>query len=77
MYVCTLDFEEMASCPSNLYCVGGEEATGEGLLERSQTTKSVLYTTYKNEAKATVIKTDGKSCSTLGKKAVFYSNVPA
>jgi len=28
-------------------------------LGRSQTVKSVLFTTYKDEAKATVIKTDG------------------
>jgi len=54
------DFEEMASCPSNLYCVGGDEQMNEDYhLGRSQTVKSVLFTTYKDEAKATVIKTDG------------------
>jgi hypothetical protein len=51
------DFEEMASCPSNLYSAGGH--TNEVLLERSNTAKGVLYTTYKDEATATVIKTAG------------------
>ncbi|XP_060558207.1 ATP-binding cassette sub-family G member 8-like isoform X2 [Ruditapes philippinarum] len=50
-----VDFEEMASCPSNLYSAGGH--TNEVLLERSNTAKGVLYTTYKDEATATVIKT--------------------
>ncbi|WAR18263.1 ABCG8-like protein [Mya arenaria] len=56
------DFEEMASCPSNLYCVGDpdEESAGHrnGLLGRSNTAKGVLYTTYKDKAKATLVKTN-------------------
>lgn len=50
------NFEEMASCPSNLYSASGH--TNEVLLERSQTAKGVLYTTYKDEATATVVKTE-------------------
>lgn len=51
----------MASCPSNLYNVGGEGHSTDSHMERSQTAKSVLYTTYKDEAKASVVKTDGTS----------------
>lgn len=50
------NFEEIASCPSNLYSASGH--TNEVLLERSQTAKGVLYTTYKDEATATVVKTE-------------------
>lgn len=52
----------MASCPSNLYCVADEdeEYKHELLgLERSNTAKGVLYTTYKAEAKAALVKTGG------------------
>ncbi|XP_052270899.1 ATP-binding cassette sub-family G member 8-like isoform X1 [Dreissena polymorpha] len=54
------DFEEMASCPSNLYCVADEEDEHKHELlglERSNTAKGVLYTTYKAEAKAALVKT--------------------
>ncbi|KAL4238377.1 hypothetical protein ACF0H5_003087 [Mactra antiquata] len=68
-------FEEMASCPSNLYCADG--VTNEYLLERSQTANGVLYTTYKDEATATVIRTEDelsdidKSTSKEGKKCTY------
>ena len=56
----------MASCPSNLYCVAGDEDEETGshtnaLMGRSQTAKGVLYTTYRDEAKATLVKTQGRT----------------
>ena len=51
----------MASCPTDLYCAGGH--SNDVLLERSHTAKGVLYTTYKDEATATVVRRDGENSS--------------